>query len=154
MTPGTESFSRELIRTSLFHGMTPARVEELLKIAVLRTVEPGAILVEEGGLISGLHVIVKGRVEVIKQDRTPLGSIESGSFFGEISILGQTLAATATIVAAAPCTCLIIGRAILDEWLGEDFETQSIFFRNLAAELALRLSETTEKLNQAREVKK
>ncbi len=149
MAQGTESFSRELIRTSLFHGMTPLRVEELLKIAVLKTVDPGAILVEEGGLIAGLHIIVNGRVEAIKQDRTPLGALESGSFFGEISILGQTLAATATIVAAAPCTCLIIGRAILDEWLGEDFELQSYFFRNLASELALRLNATTEKLNFA-----
>jgi CRP/FNR family transcriptional regulator, cyclic AMP receptor protein len=135
-----------LAKTPLFQGLGPTRVQMLLAYAETREVAAGEMIIEEGALLRGLHVVLKGWVRVSKKGHTEVARLETGSFIGEISIFGRNLCATATVESPDASTQLIIQRSALDLWFKEDPEIPGIFFRNLASELCDRLAATTELL--------
>ena len=84
----------------------------------LRTYEPGHILFSEGEPGDSLMVLASGRVRVYVRNVTggnaEVRQLESGAFFGEISLLSGK-PRTATIIAASACEVLILDRTATDE---------------------------------------
>jgi CRP-like cAMP-binding protein len=52
-----------------------------------RTVEPGALLIEEGASTGHLYILLDGKLEVIKAGTTVALVSEPGALFGEMSLL-------------------------------------------------------------------
>jgi F-box/leucine-rich repeat protein 7 len=133
-----------LSRSVLFFGTPTPDLEELVKYAQLATFEPESNIIAEGDLIKGLHVLLEGSVEIEKHDHPHLATMKAGNFFGEISIFGNSITATATVVARAKCTVMIFKREQLNIWLKNHVDSKATFFANLSSELCDRLHSTTE----------
>ncbi len=102
-------------------------------------VEPGQAVIQQGSLGEGLFVLMRGRLEVVR-DNVRIATIsQKGSFVGEISsILG--CACTATVVATEPCELLHVGNVT------RYFETNPQAAYVLAQTMARRIMDMNSKL--------
>jgi CRP-like cAMP-binding protein len=101
----------------MFDDLSPAERQAVLRGLKLCTFEPGDILVTRGEVESGLCLLTAGAVRVFTRDSEgrsrPLGRLEEGDFFGEISSLaGPTR--LVTVVAASSGEMLELAQGSLD----------------------------------------
>ena len=137
---------RTTLRSILFHSLPWPEVGEVAKLGQIDKYESGALIIRENEIIRGLHVLLSGRAEVRKAQGTKVTTLEAGNFFGEISILGESVSTTASVVADGPCAVMSFGRQQFDNWLKEHPEHESRILRNLALELCKRLHATTDRI--------
>jgi len=78
------------------------------------TAEPGKIVASEGEIGDSFYIIVRGKVEVLKQNDSEqaihLATLTDGDFFGEISLV-QAIPRTATVRAESHCVFLTLYRS-------------------------------------------
>lgn len=82
---------------------------------------PGAVIFEQGEPGNSMHVLVRGRVQLTassRRDDTPLATLGPGEPLGEFAII-DGLPRSATAVAAAPTTTLMVTRETFVDWLKE-----------------------------------
>ena len=83
-----------------------------------RTVEAGDIIFLEGQPANHAYVILRGHADVVVQnpagELVPINRMNPGELFGEIALLTNQRARTATVMAADKCDLLEIDRAIFD----------------------------------------
>ncbi len=111
------AYRRGLRASPLFEGLSEDELLALVRGLVLRTLEPGDIVLTEGETGQSVFLVANGRVKVFIRNRSgqdvllrPLGE---GAFFGEISALSGR-SRTATVTAALPCALLELDRTALD----------------------------------------
>ena len=101
----------------LFEGLDDAYLAALADRFVTERYAEGAVVVEEGAPGDSLHIIVRGKIEVLKRDREGrqrrLAVLDDGDFFGEIALL-HGVPRTATVRTRTPCLMLALER---DEFL-------------------------------------
>lgn len=141
-----EDSARILSHSQLFHGLDEASLLDLPKFGRVMQSDPGAILIEEGHRVPGLHVILEGAAHVLKGGQR-LTQFGRGAFFGEISLFGVSLGATATIVVGPDrCSVLLLTTEALDAWAKKHPSAERLFLRQMCTELSRRLYATSEKL--------
>jgi CRP/FNR family transcriptional regulator, cyclic AMP receptor protein len=97
--------------------LTPAETEVLGALVRLRTLKDGEVLLPEGARDGHLHVVVSGRIDVLKDGvhgRTLLHTIEPGDLVGELSFMDDE-PRYAALVASGATEVLVLDR--------RDFET-------------------------------
>ena len=141
--------ARMLSNTPVFFDIPVPYIDDLIKRATTLTIPPDSPILEENALVTGLHILLEGKVQILKEGKNQVAELEQGSFFGELSLFGQSICATATVTSHLGSTILLVHRRELEEWFKKDHETEARFFRNLATELCNRLIATTERLNFA-----
>lgn len=97
--------------------LTPAETKVLGELVKLRTLTDGEVLLPEGARDGHLHVVVKGRIDVLKDGphgRTLLHTVEPGDLVGELSFMDDE-PRYATLVASGETEVLVLDR--------RDFET-------------------------------
>ena len=110
-------------------------------------VRAGEVIIREGEEGDCLFVLVEGRVRTEK--RTPAGDSwtvrfhERGGVFGELSLLDRVLR-SATVVAEADCTLLVIERERFHEFGDRHPGAGLLVTRRLAERLAARLRRANE----------
>lgn len=142
----SDTFVRVMSHSQLFHDIELPALEALLKAGTVKKVEAGSILLGEDGRVGGLHVILEGFVEVIKNSQIAVAQLGRGNFFGEISVFGMAPGATASIRAKAGCTLFVVSPSQLKDWFKAYPEAEKLFYRHLAFELCQRLYSTTERI--------
>jgi CRP-like cAMP-binding protein len=104
-----------LLRASpMFLSLPADERASLVNALELLSFDAGAKLVRQGEPVPGLHVILRGRCAVEHETSDgprPMPTMIEGDVFGEIALLGGTLA-TATVRAEAPTVVLRIGREV------------------------------------------
>ncbi len=89
----------------------------------MRTVEAGDIIFLEGQPVDNAYVILKGHADVVAQspsgDLIPLTRMYPGELFGEIALLTNAKARTATVMAADRCELLEINHEVFEVRLAE-----------------------------------
>jgi len=108
--------------------------EELIEAAIhfLGTEQypAGRVIVQEGDMGNRLYIIVRGKVEVVRDSEPgPLRVLETGDYFGEIALL-RAVPRTATVRTLLPSVFLSIDRSEFD------------LLMERAPELRLRLEKT------------
>jgi len=103
-------------------------------------------VVHEGDRVHGLSVVLEGAVQVRKGGKQATAPLGRGNFFGEISIFGLGLGASATVESPQGATTLVIPPEVLGAWFKLHPDGERLFLRHLAAELCRRLHLTTERL--------
>jgi ATP-binding cassette subfamily B protein len=102
----------------LFEHLDEAQLAALAQRFVTERYAEGEVVVEEGAPGDRLHILVRGKIEVLKRDRDGrtrrLAVLDDGDFFGEIALL-QGVPRTATVRTRTPCLMLALER---DEFLG------------------------------------
>ena len=97
-------------------------------------------------LFRSLYVILEGSVQIYK-GKGSVSVLGRGSFFGEISLLGDAVAATASVATREGCTLLLVSAEALRGWFKKHPPGELVFYRHLAVELCRRLYLTTEKVS-------
>lgn len=136
-------------KSTLFYGVSIKDLEGLAAQGKVLTFEANSNAITEGELVSGLHILVEGTVRIVKKGKTIVANLEEGSFFGEITLFGQTITGTATVSTENGCTILVFTRRQLEQWFQKHPYVEVAFFRNIATELCNRLVSTTEQLTAA-----
>ena len=114
----TEMATTTIARTPLFGDMSKEEVRALIGGFKLQTTAAGDILMVEGEPGDSLFILTDGEVRVHVRNASghtvPIRTMDSGSFFGEISIVyGKPR--TATLTCTTNCEILELNKATLDE---------------------------------------
>jgi len=108
----------EALRSSpLVVELTPAETQVLGELVKLRNLLDGEVLLPEGARDGHLHVVVRGRIAVVKDGvhgRMLLHTVEPGDLVGELSFMDDE-PRYASLVASGPTAVLVLDR--------RDFET-------------------------------
>lgn len=117
-------------------------IEWLITTGQRQTVSPGTVLIEAGGQIDALYILLQGTLEVSgTQFKGGIIRLESGEVVGEISLL-DSRPTTATVTAAGECIVLAIPRDELQNKLSSADGFSARFYHALAVFLAHRLRNT------------
>ena len=135
---------------TLFDGLPPEPLEELLGSLERRRFPAGSVVVSEGDTTRLLYVVQSGGAEVLVTDRSGaerrVGRIRRGATIGEMAAFtGQP--ATATVRATDDLDVLVLDEQDLEQ-LGGRFPD---VYRNLGAILADRLARTNRLAASARQ---
>jgi len=95
--------------TPIFAKTSERSLESMIKSAVIRTVSSGDKVVQEGQGGVGFYLILDGKAEVIK-DGEKLAELETGNFFGELSVIDGGQPRTADVVAVTETKCWIMSQ--------------------------------------------
>src|SRR3954470_9762087 len=97
-----ESLGETLQNIPLFHELTPKELKVLERVVHIRTYQPAEPVFLETEPGAGMYIIRSGRVDIVLNHRRDnpllLAELESGDFFGEMALLGDT-SRSATAVA-------------------------------------------------------
>src|SRR5579862_4009976 len=98
----TQPLGEILQNIPLFHNLTPKELRILERVVHVRTYQPEETIFAENEPGAGVYVIRSGRVDILlkheNQSSTLLAELESGDFFGEMALLGDS-ARSATAIA-------------------------------------------------------
>lgn len=106
-----------LTEMPLLAMLSPMEFAALADLLPIHEFNPGETIIEQGKLADGLHLIAKGKVQVITclpaDQKLPLAELNAGDFFGELVLIERDLA-TATVLAETNTTCYILTAECLD----------------------------------------
>jgi hypothetical protein len=115
----TERPAAQIVVSPLFRDFTVDEMVAVIAGLKLLSFERGDVILKEGDPGASLYMLTSGRVRAFRREpatekQKPLGDLDEGAFFGELSILtGRPR--TASVVALSRCDLLELDRATLDE---------------------------------------
>ena len=131
---------------SLFRGTPPDVAVSLAARAVERRYATGEVLFTEGSPPRGIHIVLEGRVRVLRGDGDRQHVVHSegpGGTLGEVpTFAGGVYPATA--VASEPTRCLLVSRDAIDASVAACPEVAFLFL----ARLATRVRELVDRLDE------
>ncbi|HEY5250442.1 MAG TPA: cyclic nucleotide-binding domain-containing protein [Acidimicrobiales bacterium] len=129
----------QLKGVQMFSACTEKELAQIARACDELTVEPGAVVVEEGAAGEGFYLVGTGEAEVVRGGQA-VATLGPGQYFGELSLLDDA-PRNATVTAKTPMTLIRLRRrefsAVLDSWPG--------VAHKLLEQMARRLREADEK---------
>ncbi len=101
-------YEEELAKVWIFSQLEKSDLERMARVVVQRKYAKGDSIVNAGEQAVAFYVIVDGRVEIRKGDRT-FNALGPGEAFGEMALLDGYPRAT-TVVAVEDTECLVMTR--------------------------------------------
>jgi len=101
-------YTEHLKSVALFEGISGSQLQRIANGVKERRFDAGASIVSAGEAGHGFYLIVQGRAEVKRGDRT-IRALGPGDYFGELALVRES-PRTATVVAKDPTTCLVLTR--------------------------------------------
>jgi len=122
----------------------------LLHKSKIRKYAKGERIIKEGSTGAWIYILVYGRVDIIKNDRTITSTDRRGELIGEIGAIDGA-ARSASVMAAEDTVCLATDTRQVQRMTGGDrLAFGYILYRVFAETLAERLRVTTRELMQER----
>ena len=94
LSSNKESLAETLQNVPIFHDLSPRELKTLERAVHIRTYGAGEPVFLETEPGAGIYVIRSGRVDIVlkykTENRLILAELESGDFFGEMALLGDT----------------------------------------------------------------
>lgn len=135
---------------SLLHGLSPAEVQAVLRLATPRQVAQGEALFRKDEVSDGVWLLLSGRVSILAGSgplATRLATFGPGQFVGEMGFIdGNTRSATASADAAVQA--LLLDRQAIAALVRDYPQAALGITRNIARELAHRVRSTSAVLAQ------
>ena len=100
--------AERLAKIPLLSALSPASLAEIAPLFHSETFRAGADIVVEGDLSGSFYIVVRGRVEVLRQNER-VAVLDDGDYFGEIALL-TGLPRTATVRALTGSTCIALDK--------------------------------------------
>lgn len=124
----------------IFESMPPQRMEALGRVASLRHVARGSVVMREGENTSAIYFIVNGALKVLVSDsdgrEVILSILGRGELFGEMGAIDDH-PRSATVIATQSSDLVVISKADFQQVLSENFEVSIAIMRGLASRLRL-----------------
>jgi CRP-like cAMP-binding protein len=137
---------KEISRMTLFRGFNQTFIKLLDLFFVENRYSPGQILIQEGTVQTRFFMIFAGEVEVFHMaagNKTSLGNLCAGQFFGEINLFDPGLA-TASVASLTPVRTLEISNDQFRAFIQEKPELAADFTFQLAETIVKRFRSTNE----------
>ena len=135
----------------IFESLESKELSKISKILHQRDWEIGELIVEEGRPGMGMHIILKGVVEIREvsgvHNTIQLAKLGAGDFFGEQALLDDS-PRTATVTAVETCTTFGFFRPDMLEIVESDPRLGLKIVTHLAQMLSIRLRHTNVLLKQ------
>jgi CRP-like cAMP-binding protein len=140
-------------KVSLFKNLDEVRIKKVMKIMTITEIKKGEMITREGEPGDSMFILLKGEVEISKSLLLSPFSSENSlqekalnrlteqdhSFFGEIALFLDKPERSASIKAVRPCLLAVLQKEELLLMLDKDPTIASIIYKNISAELCLRL---------------
>ncbi len=124
----------------IFESMPPARMEALGRVASLRNVPRGGVVLREGENTNSIYFILNGSLNVIVSDsdgrEVILTQLGRGELFGEMGAIDNH-PRSATVVATQSSDLVMITKPDFQQILFDNFEVSIAIMRGLANRLRL-----------------
>ena len=131
---------------SLFEVFSEESLARLHEIFTSEQAERGTLLIEAGKTVPAIFVLREGEVLVELEDRI-LAKIKKGGVFGEMSFLGQSVKASATIrVESQSISYLQCQREIFLREIDQNDRFSRDFYKGVSLLMSERLRQTNEKM--------
>ncbi|HWC28882.1 MAG TPA: cyclic nucleotide-binding domain-containing protein [Dehalococcoidia bacterium] len=134
----------KLAEIDLFADLNNNDRARLAKATVVRQYKKGDVIVREGEAGVAFYIISKGSVEIVKglgsSGEQVIGTLNEGSFFGEMSLFDNQLR-SASVRAASDCECLV-----LTKW---DFNAEMTQNASIAIAMLAVLARRIRTMNEA-----
>ena len=138
---------REQVRRTLCKGFTAEQAAQIVQATIPLAVSAGHPVLREGDAPSGLFLLLKGTVEVLKQaadgHRQPLARLDAPTVLGEMSLI-TARQHSATVEAVTDCEFALLTRAQFQRLL----DTESLAAYKLIATIAEVLAGRVARLDQ------
>ena len=111
-----------ITESPLFKHLSPDGMQAVIDAATIREYVDGEAIIEEGGAVRHLCVLVDGKVRVWTKSlnrEVELKTLGRGAYFGEVSLMSGK-AATATVEAQGTARVLAIDKAAVLRLVEED----------------------------------
>jgi CRP-like cAMP-binding protein len=135
-----------LSHSQLFHGLPPEALADLVRAGTVSRHAAGETVLAENSGTPGLSTVLSGSVQIARSGKRPITRLGRGNFFGEISLFGLVMGATASVTTPDGCEIHTIKLDALRAWFKAHPGVELVFLRHLATELCRRLYSTTAKL--------
>lgn len=123
-------------------GLSDLDMVWLLSLGRLRKLGVGQRLIAAGRPIDDLYFVVRGTLEVVRDDGARVALIGEGEVVGEMSFVGDEVPSV-SVVGAEHSEVLAVPRALILDRFEKEPAVASRFYRALAVYLSNRLRETT-----------
>ncbi len=133
-----------LKQNKLFKGLSEAQVEKLSRHMHPEAFAAGDVIVRENQVGDRVYLLVEGgarvqkRISPVREDSAQIGSLEAGSFFGEMSFFLDQSERSATVCALTPVTAYSLKAEDFNRILSEIPEV----VRNILSNIVLHLMAT------------
>lgn len=131
---------------TVFTGLKDSWLQRILTEGTIRKYVTDDVLMREGTPATDILIVLEGEVKIvlsIDSDPLEICRFGPGSCVGEMSVIG-ILDHSASVIAVAPTTVLVVSRQLLLDISQSDRELFSMLILNTARELARRLQHTDE----------
>lgn len=135
----------------LFKNIPKNTIKMIRARCHLRNFKKNEVIFREGEPGIGLYIIIEGKVEIFKEKegkKTILSTLESGDFFGEISLLLTDRPRSASAMALEPTVLLGFFNPDLQILIKRSPHIASLILLNIASILGERLIKTNELLEK------
>ena len=126
----------------LLSALSPTNARALVGVMTARAFPAGAAIVQAGAPADALYWLAHGTATV-KRDKTPLGELHSGAFFGEIALVGGTTR-TATVTASDDVWLLEIPARAVETAAQKHPQLAEVLAAHARARLLANLTRTSE----------
>ncbi|WP_246563258.1 ABC transporter transmembrane domain-containing protein [Paenibacillus montaniterrae] len=130
-----------LSQLAFFKQISPEVLEDIAMLFNTERFASGATIIEEGARGEKFYILIRGKVEVLKQvvgeleeQQRQVAVLEDGDHFGEIALL-QNVPRTATIKALTPCVVITLQRKVLQHLLSKHPDINSYVVKVLQERL-------------------
>jgi CRP/FNR family transcriptional regulator, cyclic AMP receptor protein len=124
----------------IFESMPLTRMEALGRVAALRHVPRGGIVLREGENTNAIYFILNGALKVLVSDaegrEVILTILGRGELFGEMGAIDNH-PRSATVIASQSSDLVVVAKADFQQIMMDNFEVSLAIMRGLAARLRL-----------------
>ncbi len=126
----------------LLSALSPTNARALVGVMTARVFAAGATIVQAGAPADALYWLAHGTA-LVKRDKTALGELHSGAFFGEIALVGGTTR-TATVTASDDVWLLEIPERAVETAAQKHPQLAEVLAAHARARLLANLTRTSE----------
>jgi CRP-like cAMP-binding protein len=138
----------------IFQDLNQAQLAQIYSICEERLYKRGAMIVKENAPSKEFYIILEGEVEILvspeklpseAETRQPrrIAYLDKGGSFGEVALVDEGLRSASARCASDTCRVLVLDRDRLMKLLKQDLEMGFVVIYNLAADLCLKIRQTT-----------
>jgi CRP/FNR family cyclic AMP-dependent transcriptional regulator len=134
----------------LFKGLSFEETRMLANICKPVHKSDGDIIIEENSLGQGLYLIIKGKVNVFREEsgtKKTLAILEAGEIFGEMSLI-QDMLTSASVSAIGETALLKIDKIDLEQLMESNHLFAAKIYRSFCIVLSERLRKANQKLKE------
>ena len=132
---------------SLFDGLNPAQVHNLIEIAQRTEYKKNKIITRHGEKSREIFILVKGKAEIISGHGASLYFLKEKETFGEIGFVCG-LDRTATVIARKDSLVLSINHNLLENISNTDPEIKNVLLQNMVQSLGEKLVQANRRIEE------